>query len=1080
MLQRAASNAYSWWWASHVRTKQSKWLDNNLRDMEDRVKFILFLLGEEADSFAKRAEMYYKRRPEVIGSVEEAYRAYRALAERYDHISGELHKANHTIATAFPDQVQYAMLDEDDDNLPKAYTTVDPRKIHKSTVEGLMKKKHGGKSGLKDGGQKSATPINKENAQAEIGRLQKEILVLQTEKEFIKSSYESGIAKYWDLEKQINDKQEEVCYFQEEFNENAVIDDDEARALMTATALKSCEDAIIKMREQQKTSFSQAMIESDRVKVSLEKLKGIMRGYGRSLSFSGISLHEDVKNDVVANIDELYYMKLEKIEVEEIADKVKAYFQMNSDFYVVEIAEKIDELANKVVNLELMISAQTAQINRLCLDNNELEKSLQELEEEKTELTTGPGKLNDKLKQAEEDLIRVQNVERSYHAEERIVHSNFTETINCFCDISNVLLSSLIEQQDISRSMLTDEATTSTNIEPSGEHSKTILSEDPEMDEDARNPQEDGFPDHAGTLEKAILINDSQSSSFNHDIIAEKHFHVDKTEDLCCYELEDKYSCAAATLDVGTTENADNNSSDDSNNGEQEYVQETSNTDSNVQPYIVHSCEQGSLEHLHHISPSKPEEIVKQEDSKQDHSTPCNTISEGNSEPKMKMNKAEDSYITRSPTPTGGTVTDVRDQEDQMIMLQQLLMNGLKDKEKVLLAEYTSILRNYKNAKRMLKEVETKNQECMNEMADMISELRHANMTKDAEIQSLRELLSSFTYKDASHHGHRMNSSVSLSEKNGMFRGHRRTSSFMAVHQRAHSVSFFSRIIENSSSVKNNIIIESPKEADASHDTVTNLKGVIPEDFKLTSVVEMENSSPLEEKLLRDIDALLEENLAFLMKFSMSFQQTQGFQTKYDQLHYEIDELIKEDKLKPNKDRSNDHPSKLEMEATEKSLRELKIELQVWLEQNAMFKGELKCRFDSLCSIQAEIEGAMEMDANTKEGARFTSYQAAKFQGEVSNMKKENNKIADELQAGLDHIKGLQAEVEKLMAKIHKNTTLSGPKASSTWRNTPSKSRVPLRTFLFPAKKKKPSMFACVHPAFQKQHSDMAFFTKMK
>ncbi|RWW14766.1 hypothetical protein BHE74_00054743 [Ensete ventricosum] len=31
MLQRAASNAYSWWWASHIRTKQSKWLDCNLQ-----------------------------------------------------------------------------------------------------------------------------------------------------------------------------------------------------------------------------------------------------------------------------------------------------------------------------------------------------------------------------------------------------------------------------------------------------------------------------------------------------------------------------------------------------------------------------------------------------------------------------------------------------------------------------------------------------------------------------------------------------------------------------------------------------------------------------------------------------------------------------------------------------------------------------------------------------------------------------------------------------------------------------------------------------------------------------------------
>jgi len=31
MLQRIASNAYSWWWASHIRTKQSKWMEQNLQ-----------------------------------------------------------------------------------------------------------------------------------------------------------------------------------------------------------------------------------------------------------------------------------------------------------------------------------------------------------------------------------------------------------------------------------------------------------------------------------------------------------------------------------------------------------------------------------------------------------------------------------------------------------------------------------------------------------------------------------------------------------------------------------------------------------------------------------------------------------------------------------------------------------------------------------------------------------------------------------------------------------------------------------------------------------------------------------------
>ncbi|CAN6331215.1 unnamed protein product [Urochloa humidicola] len=1069
MLQRAASNAYSWWWASHVRTKQSKWLDNNLKDMEDRVKCILFLLGEEADSFAKRAEMYYKRRPEVISSVEEAYRAYRALAERYDHMSGELHKANHTIATAFPDQIQYALLEEDDDNLPKAFTTIDPRKIHKSTVEGLMKKKHGEKSRPKDGGKKSAVPMNKDNAQAEISRLQKEILVLQTEKEFIKSSYESGIAKYWDLEKQINEMQEEVCYFQDEFNESAAIEDDEARALMTATALKSCEDAIIKMQEQQQSFFSQAMIESTRVKVSREKLKDIMRGYGKSLSHSGNSADENVKPDASARRDELFCMKQEKIELKELVKKIKCHFEMDSDLSVVEIAEKIDELVNKVVDLELMISTQTAQINRLSLENNELEKSLQELEEEKTEQSDS-GELNEKLKEAEEELIRVHNLERLYHAEERIVHTNFTETIDNFCDISHMLQLPLIEHPAASRCM-PDEATTSTDTEQLVEHGKTNPIEDPEMDEAARKPHEDGFLDHPDTPQPAIFRHDSKSSSGYHEIKAEKHCHIDKMQDLCCREFEDKLN-AAASVDVGTAETADQTLSDDNNNGESEHALKiTSNTGSSVEPYTVHCHENDSLEGLHHIASISQGENLKQEEGIT-YSAPCNSIFEDSSEHKIEVNKEEDSYIIRSPTLANEKVADVGDQEDSMINLQQLLMNGLQDKEKVLLAEYTSILRNYKNAKRRLTEVETTNQECLNEMRAMISELECANGMKDAEIRSLRELLKSLTYKDALQSGHQLNSTMSLSEKNGMIRGHRRTPSFLSVHQRAQSVSSIPSRIINSSRMKNIPSINSPKEPDASHDAVTNQESIILEDLTSTNVVEMDKASPLEEKFRRDIDTLLEENLAFLMKFSMSLQQIQGFQTKYDQLQAETS------KLKPNKD--HDQPAQSEMEATEKKLRELKIELQVWLEQNAMFKRELQCKFDSLCNIQAEIEGTMEMDTDTDDGARFTSYQVAKFQGEILNMKQENNKVADELQAGLDHVKGLQNEIEKVLAEILKSTSLSGPKSSTTWRNAPSRSRVPLQMFLFPAKKKKHSLFACVNPALlSKQNSDMAFFTKM-
>lgn len=47
---------------------------------------MLKLIEEDADSFAKRAEMYYKKRPELITIVEDLYRAHRSLAERYDQV----------------------------------------------------------------------------------------------------------------------------------------------------------------------------------------------------------------------------------------------------------------------------------------------------------------------------------------------------------------------------------------------------------------------------------------------------------------------------------------------------------------------------------------------------------------------------------------------------------------------------------------------------------------------------------------------------------------------------------------------------------------------------------------------------------------------------------------------------------------------------------------------------------------------------------------------------------------------------------------------------------------------------------
>ncbi|PKA49372.1 hypothetical protein AXF42_Ash014274 [Apostasia shenzhenica] len=81
-------------------------------DMDTKVKAMIKLIEEDADSFARRAEMYYKKRPELMKMVEEFYRAYRALAERYDHATGALRHAHRTMSEAFPNHIPLALPDE--------------------------------------------------------------------------------------------------------------------------------------------------------------------------------------------------------------------------------------------------------------------------------------------------------------------------------------------------------------------------------------------------------------------------------------------------------------------------------------------------------------------------------------------------------------------------------------------------------------------------------------------------------------------------------------------------------------------------------------------------------------------------------------------------------------------------------------------------------------------------------------------------------------------------------------------------------------------------------------------------------
>ncbi|KAI3805329.1 hypothetical protein L1987_27607 [Smallanthus sonchifolius] len=85
MLNSESRRLYSWWWDRHISPKNSKWLQENLTDMDS------------------------KKRPELMKLVEEFYRAYRALAERYDYATSELRHAQKTLQAAFPNQEQFTL-----------------------------------------------------------------------------------------------------------------------------------------------------------------------------------------------------------------------------------------------------------------------------------------------------------------------------------------------------------------------------------------------------------------------------------------------------------------------------------------------------------------------------------------------------------------------------------------------------------------------------------------------------------------------------------------------------------------------------------------------------------------------------------------------------------------------------------------------------------------------------------------------------------------------------------------------------------------------------------------------------------
>ncbi|CAN8268724.1 unnamed protein product [Cochlearia groenlandica] len=206
VLHSESRRLYSWWWDSHI-PKNSKWIQQNLADMDSKVKAMIKLIEEDADSFARRAEMYYKKRPELMKLVEEFYRAYRALAERYDHATVELRHAHKTMAEAFPSRPPLDMIEDSASSScsePRTPEKMPPGIQPFYDSEDLQKDGATSRRGL------SQLTEFMGSSETEVEGLKRTLLELGVEKEALNHQYQMSLNTLSKLGQELKDAQKDV------------------------------------------------------------------------------------------------------------------------------------------------------------------------------------------------------------------------------------------------------------------------------------------------------------------------------------------------------------------------------------------------------------------------------------------------------------------------------------------------------------------------------------------------------------------------------------------------------------------------------------------------------------------------------------------------------------------------------------------------------------------------------------------------------------------------------------------------------------------------------------------------------
>ncbi|XP_057533492.1 protein NETWORKED 2A-like [Amaranthus tricolor] len=914
--------------------------------MEEKVKFMLRIIEQEGDSFAKRAEMYYKRRPELITSVEESYRAYRALAERFDHLSKDLQSANRTIATVFPEQVQLSLDQSDDEdnfsasssapspdrlsnrgssplnkNFPKAPKLPAPRTSNVKAQTMLASKRDQLRRNLTTYGtvQTPNSGLSKDEAMKQIDNYEKEILSMQTEKEFMKSAYENALAKFLELESKITESQTKVCSLQDEFGVGAVIEDHEARSLMAGSALSSCAEALAKLQEEQTRSMTEVKAEYERIKEAHEKIEALKKfsGLTEEISKEG-SVMESSFKEILTSIE----MDKGAENADELREKIKEELKINSSsvFTEPEMAEKIDDLVEKVVRLETTVCSQNSLVKRLRQEIDGLLGHIKILEEQKQKLLEDSA-MKKSLRELEEELIKVKRLNKEFFEKKNSIDVEIT---GASCKVDH-LQEKLIDVKPYER------------LEDSTKEDKA----DQEVAEAAQNEEN--------------KVKYSEKENYGSDF--EQQSEVKEVE------------------------------------GREE------------------------------------------EEEKQD------------------MSRTAESNIE----------SDLQLGDEEGINWRKLYMNNMEERERILVEEYTIILRDYKDMKMNLSDKEKKYRDDIFELANHVRELRNTSAAKDEEIQMLRQKLSSVQGNG----GGKVDSP--LEENNVEDKIDNKEIVSLGSGSQSSDLDrkpLFQHLYDR------DVVIKLTEEDENDNEKAASSSEGSARRVKINTIAKTRPVSRTEGRYRAELDNLLEANLDFWLRFSTAFHQIQKFQTSIKDLQAELGKLKQQSQMKGGNVEMQQNQVKSDTRPLYKHLREIETELILWLEHSAVFQDELRSRFTSLNNIKDEITKIYSN--KTIEQSELSDYQAAKFQGEILNMKHENSKVAEELQAGVSRVKALKIEIGKALIKLDKEFSFSESKRSV--KNPLMKPRIPLHTFLFGMKlkrhKRQPSqtILSCVTPALSKDH----------